>query len=248
MVGEKSPVSAVLEMDGVTKDYDGKAVLQSATIKVFQGETLALVGPSGSGKTTLLRLAMRAITPTSGTIRLFGAMVESGNAGIERLRRASMVYQRPVLMSATVRENVAYGLRVRGRPVGAPEIDRILERLRLSDLRDRHAAGLSGGERQRVALARALILRPELLLLDEPTSHLEPAGVRLVEEVLRELRAENHTAVVIATHNVHQARRIADRTALIWEGRMIEEAPSERFFSAPEHEKTRAFLRGDLIY
>src|SRR5258708_3845865 len=149
---------------------------------------MGLLGPTGAGKSTLLTI-LAAVTPaTSGNIRLGETPLDQRFVSLEVLRRITLVFQQPLLLSGTVRANVEYPLRLRHQPRPSEKVEAILDRLRLSDLASRSAKTLSGGETQMVALARALVLEPEVLLLDEPTSNLDPARVALVEEVLAEFQ------------------------------------------------------------
>ena len=161
-------------------------------------------------------------------------------------RRITLVLQRPALLTGTVQANVEYGLRLRrvDRREAKRHVQGVLKRLDLTDLSTRAARNLSVGQAQLVALAAALVLEPDVLLLDEPTANLDPAHVALVEEVVR----ERGTTVVFATHNVFQARRLAGRVALLLDGRLVEVAPVETFFSGPKDPRTAAFVRGEMIY
>jgi tungstate transport system ATP-binding protein len=159
-----------------------------------------------------------------------------------------MVFQRPVLLSRSVAENVAYGLRVRGGRNDHALVKNALDEMGLSHLINAPARSLSGGEAQRVALARALIFQPKALLLDEPTANLDPANITLIE---RRIRAENErrgTTVVLVTHNIFQARRLAHRTGLLLDGRLVEVAPTSQFFNQPSDPRTSAFIAGEIPY
>jgi tungstate transport system ATP-binding protein len=159
-----------------------------------------------------------------------------------------MVFQRPVLLSRSVRANVAYGLRLRGERDGRARIDAALERVGLSALADAQPRTLSGGEMQRVALARALVLEPRALLLDEPTANLDPANVRLIEHLVREQHDMFGTTIILVTHNIFQARRLATRVGLMLDGELIEVAPADDFFNTPQDPRTISFLSGDFVY
>ena len=160
------------------------------------------------------------------------------------------VFQNPILLNRSVAANVAYGLKLRGYHRRAIEqaVTEILARVGLSDLASAAARTLSGGEAQRVALARALVIRPEVLLLDEPTANLDPYNVKLIEEIVAEVNREWGTTVVLVTHNIFQAKRLAHRTALLLEGRLVEVAPTPTFFNAPADPRTLTFVRGDMVY
>ncbi len=232
---------------GIRRTYGDRTVVDIADLEVREGEVLGIVGPSGAGKSTLLRLLNFLEPPTAGALTFFGGVVPE-EPPIEMRRQVTTVFQRPVLLNRTVRENLVFGVGLRGR---APDRDVVagwLEHLGLSDLADAPARRLSGGEGQRVALARALLVEPRVLLLDEPTSNLDPYNVGLIERTIGQVRGAHDTTVVLVTHNVHQARRLADRVALMIGGRLIEVGATEGFFTDPVREETAAFLRGDLVY
>jgi tungstate transport system ATP-binding protein len=232
----------------VTQGYGGRTVLHVERLEIAAGEVLGLVGPTGAGKSTLLRLLAAVERPASGQL-LFGATrLDGAEPPLEMRRRLTLVFQRPLLLGGSVRSNVAYGLRLRGRGNCPAQVGVMLERLKLTGLASRSARELSGGEAQLVALARALVLEPEVLLLDEPTAHLDPARVALAEEAVLDLHRRRGTTVVWATHNLFQARRVAGRVGLLLEGRLVEVAPAREFFEAPRDPRTAAFIRGEMVY
>lgn len=237
--------TAVYAVERVRHRYGSRVVLEIPSLEIRKGETLAVVGPSGAGKSTLLRLLQFLETPSEGEIRFEGAAVPSPGP-LELTRRITTVFQRPLMLDRSVRDNVAFGLRLRGRD-GATAADALLERLALAPLAKTAARCLSGGEIQRVALARAVALAPDVLLLDEPAANLDPANVALVEAVLRDEQRRGAT-VVLVTHNTHEARRLAHRTLLLLDGRPVELADTPVFFSDAAAPRTRAFLAGDLVY
>ena len=239
----------VFELHNVTKRYGARAVLQIDEMQILRGEILALVGPSGAGKSTLLRLLNFLEPPTSGNI-VFHSQVYSSDRipPLDVRRRITTVFQRPVLLRRDVATNVAYGLRLRGRRDSAAQVRATLESVGLQHMGNQPARTLSGGEAQRVALARAMVLEPDALLLDEPTANLDPYNVGLIESIARELNRTQGTTIVLVTHNVFQARRLAQRVALLLDGRVVEMAPTEQFFEAPHDPRTAAFVRGEMIY
>ncbi len=240
---------AIYSLRNVTQEYAGRRVLQIESLDVRQGEVLALVGPSGAGKSTLLRLLNFLETPASGSIRFLDAEYSADQTPpIEMRRRVTTVFQRPMLLNRSVRANVAFGLRLRGQRNSSAWIASTLARVGLESLARQRAHTLSGGEAQRVALARAMVLRPDVLLLDEPTANLDPYNVGLIEDIVQDLNQQRQTTLVLVTHNVFQARRLAQRVALMLEGRIIEIADVDDFFQAPRDTRTAAFVRGAMVY
>ncbi|MFQ6118220.1 MAG: energy-coupling factor ABC transporter ATP-binding protein [Candidatus Bipolaricaulia bacterium] len=255
---------AILRADNLRFGYEkGREVLHGIDLEVNRGEDFCLLGPSGAGKTTLLRLLNLLCKPTSGEIRFnFKAESPARDGELELRRRMAMVFQEPALFDTTVWGNVAYGLlsrmglmtRVKERWAGLlngrSDLDRrvreVLEAVGLAGFERRPAPSLSVGERRRVALARALVVEPELLLLDEPTANLDPRNTALIESLIERSNRAG-TTIVLATHDMNQARRLGDRVALLLDGRIIEEGPVERIFQAPEDGRTRAFIRGELV-
>jgi len=236
-------------LTGVTKQYGPRTVLSVDDLTIRRGETLAVVGPSGAGKSTLLRLLNFLEPTTSGEICFEGQSISGGeDAPLAVLRRITTVFQRPVLLKRTVEANVAYALGLRGWRNTRAAVGEILDEVGLAHLAGESARSLSGGEAQRVALARALVLRPDVLLLDEPTANLDPANVALIERVVERMRQKQGTTVVFVTHNLFQARRMGQRVALLLDGRLVEVADTETFFENPQDPRTAAFVRGEMIY
>lgn len=236
----------VYQLTSLRQVYGSRTVLDIDDLHVQQGEILALVGPSGAGKSTLLRLLNFLERPSAGSL-VFAGQEIGGTPPLAIRRLVTTVFQRPVLQRATVRENVAYGLRLRGLPANGT-VDAMLERVGLSGLAQHGAQALSGGEMQRVALARALVVHPRVLLLDEPTANLDPYNVSLIEDIIRRTNEQQNTTIVMVTHNVFQARRLAQRTGLLLSGKLVELAPTPTFFAAPSDARTAAFVRGDMVY
>ena len=236
----------VYQIECLQHAYAGRTVLDIGRLEVNAGEVLALVGPSGAGKSTLLRLLNFLETPTAGTILYQGKAI-TGHVPLEIRRQVTMVFQRPALRRATVRENVAYGLRLRGISLDGA-VDEMMERLGLLPFARQPAHTLSGGEMQRVAVARALLVKPRVLLLDEPTANLDPYNVGLIEEIIRADNAARGTTIILATHNIFQARRLAQRTGLLLSGKLVELADTTSFFNSPADPRTAAFVRGEMVY
>ncbi len=244
----KAEREAVYRLYQVSKAYGGRVVLRVERLTVWPGEILAVLGPSGAGKSTLLRLLNFLELPDSGTLSFHGQPLPPGGAPLAWRRRVTTVFQRPQLLKASVAANVALGLRYRGVRDGRARVQAALEMVGLAHLAGQPAETLSGGEAQRVALARAAVVEPEVLLLDEPTANLDPANGALVEGLIRRWNAERGTTMVLVTHNMFQARRLAHRVALLLDGHIVEVAPTERFFAAPRDPRTAAFLRGEMVF
>jgi tungstate transport system ATP-binding protein len=241
---------SVYTLHDIQHVYGERTVLKLAELRIEAGEILALVGPSGAGKSTLLRLLALLEAPTRGRLclHLDGHETSYHNAMLPETRSLAMVFQRPVLLSRTVRENVAYGLQVRGNKHYHDAVDDMLTRLHLDHLANAKPRTLSGGELQRVAVARALVLRPQILLLDEPTANLDPPNVAIIEALLKEEHQRCQMAIVLVTHNVFQAKRLGTRMALLLDGELVEMGTVDQLFHHPRDERTRAFLSGDLVY
>jgi phosphate transport system ATP-binding protein len=235
--------------------YAGKPAVRDVSMAVNAGEVLALIGPSGCGKTTLLRCLNRLaeLTPTatrSGRLSLEGTDVDAIEVTQLR-RRVSMVFQQPNPFPMSVFDNVAYALReqARRRPRRAQLQAPVEDALRraglwdeIHDDLDRPALRLSGGQQQRLCIARALAARPDVLLLDEPCSALDPRSTTVIEDLIVHLAEE--LAIVIVTHNLQQAYRIADRVAFMYLGELVELGPVEQVFSAPRAARTRDYVSG----
>jgi tungstate transport system ATP-binding protein len=239
----------VYQLRDVTKEYDGRCVLQVDHLDIRQGEIFALVGPSGAGKSTLLRLLNFLESPTTGRINFLDTEFNPGRPMPLKLRRrVTTVFQRPLLLNRSVGANVTYGLRLRGQHNSTHRVDAALEEVGLRHMVRQRAQTLSGGEAQRVALARAIVLQPDVLLLDEPTANLDPYNVGLIEDIIGTLNRERGTTLVLVTHNVFQAKRLAQRVALLLEGQVVEVSDVETFFESPRDARTAAFVRGEMVY
>jgi tungstate transport system ATP-binding protein len=240
---------AIYLLRDLVKDYGNRRVLEINSMEIYQGEILSIVGPSGSGKSTLLRMLNFLEHPSRGSILFENTAYQPGiEMPLELRRKVTTVFQHPVLLEGTVWDNVMYGLRLRGNGHEKDLVMSTLEEVGLAHLVRERARTLSGGEAQRVALARALVLKPDVLLLDEPTANLDPYNVRLIEEIIHRINQEHAITLVLVTHNVFQAKRLASRVAFILEGKVIEVAETEQFFESPTDPRTSAFVRGDMVY
>ena len=237
-------------LKALAQRYLGRTVLHLDELEIHSGEVLALVGPSGAGKSTLLRLLAFLEQPAGGQIVFQGRAADADWPDLEARRKVTLVFQRPQLLSRSVYDNVLYGLELREGRLGKddPRVLAMLARLGVASLKDAPAGTLSGGEMQRVALARALVLEPDVLLLDEPTANLDPGNISRIEEMIRSVRTESKTTVIIVTHNIFQAKRVADRMALLLDGKLAEVGLVEEMFVKPNRPETAAFIQGDIIY
>jgi len=237
--------------------YGQKLAVNQVSLSVRQGEVLALIGPSGCGKTTLLRSLNRLVdlTPAAsrgGRILLDGEDVDLFDVTHLR-RRVGMLFQQPNPFPMSIFDNVAYGLRERGSKKPSkrqlePAVVEALQRAGLfeevKDNLDHPALALSGGQQQRLCIARSLAIQPEVLLLDEPCSALDPISTQTIEETIVSLRTE--IAIVIVTHNLQQAQRVADHVAFMYLGDLIEYGEAERVFGSPVAERTREYVSGGV--
>jgi phosphate transport system ATP-binding protein len=253
--GKRGKVTERMKTEELSVAYGGKPAVKQVDLHVAQGEVLGLIGPSGCGKTTLLRALNRLVdqTPTatrSGTIRLDGEDVDLHDV-TELRRKVGMVFQQPNPFPMSVFDNVAYGLRERGsrrpsRQALKPSVEEALSRAGLlEEVKDNFghpALRLSGGQQQRLCIARSLAVNPEVLLLDEPCSALDPRSTAIIEDLIIKLR--NEVAIVIVTHNLQQAYRVADKVGFMYLGDLVEYGKADQVFSAPKAKRTREYVSG----
>jgi len=230
-----------IRFENVTVARGAVAMLDRMSLTLSAGGPTVLIGPNGSGKTTLLRVAGGLLAPTSGRVTW---------DGLERVpaHRNAILFQRPAMLRRTTAANVAYAL----ASVGVPRAQRpqrisaLLALVRLEDFASRPARSLSGGEQQRLALARALARDPAVLFLDEPTASLDPAAAKSIEDVVKTVAA-NGVKVVMSTHDLGQARRLAGDIVLLHRGRIVEQGDAGTFFGHPKTEQARCFIAGELL-
>jgi tungstate transport system ATP-binding protein len=241
-------MESIFQLSNLQKQYEGRAIISIDQLDIYRGEIFAIVGPSGSGKSTLLRLLNFLEPYDLGTLVYKGKTIRADTVSLDTRREITTVFQRPALLAASVEANIAYGLNLRGIRDGKAEILKAIERMGLKPLTHTGARKLSGGEAQRVALARAIVLHPEVLLLDEPTANLDPYNIGLMEEVITEINHQQNTTIVLVTHNIFQAKRLAHRIGLLLGGNFVEIAPTKQFFENPRDPRTRAFVNGEMVY
>ena len=236
----------MVELTGVRKSFDDNVVLDGIDLAIGRGEAIVVAGPSGSGKSTMLRCINGLEPIDEGSITVDGQRIDTAGRGLPRLRAdIGMVFQQFNLFPhMTVERNVMLA------PLKVRELDErqarrraheLLERVGIPEKADAYPADLSGGQQQRVAIARALAMEPKLMLFDEPTSALDPEMIREVLDVMRDLARSGMTMVVV-THEMGFAREVCDRLVFIDEGRIVEEAPPEEFFTSARSERAREFV------
>ena len=230
-----------LAFEGLCFEAGGRTLLIDISCRIEKGGISVLLGPNGAGKSLWLGLAAGLREPSSGHVRWLGPGAAAGP-------RCAFVRQRPVLLRRSVRANLAYALGLRGVPRDAARvrIERALGSARLAELAERSARSLSVGEQQRVALARAAVLAPEVLFLDEPGASLDPGATAALEALVRTLASEG-TKIVMATHDLAQARRMADEVLFLHRGRLLEQTPAAAFFAEPRSIEARKFLAGEIL-
>jgi phosphate transport system ATP-binding protein len=250
-----APAYERMRLDAVSVAYGQKLAVNTVSLPVRQGEVLALIGPSGCGKTTLLRSLNRLVELTPGAVR--SGVISLDGQDVDALevtqlrRRVSMVFQQPNPFPMSIGDNVAYAIREQGsrkpsRDDLHPYVADALVRAGLwdevGDDLDHPALRLSGGQQQRLCIARALAAQPEVLLLDEPCSALDPASTATIEELIVKLRDD--VAIVIVTHNLQQAYRIADHVGFMYLGELVEYGEADQVFGAPKASRTRDYISG----
>ncbi len=246
-----------IEIRGLNLWFGRKQVLKDIRLDIPANGLMALIGPSGCGKSTLLRSLNRLhdLYPDarlSGEIRLDGASILTDETDVATVRRRiGMVFQKPNPFPKSIFENVAFGLKINGirkKSVLRDTVEHVLRQSSLweevHDRLDKPALSLSGGQQQRLCIARAIAIRPEVLLMDEPCSALDPISTRKVEQLMLQLK-QDYT-IVIVTHNMQQARRVADRAAFMYLGEIVESGETAQLFEAPVSELTRNYVRGNF--
>ena len=236
---------SLIEVVDLHQKHGEQDTLKNINIRVDKGETFALIGPTGAGKTTLLRLIDLLDLPTSGRIYFDGTDVTEGRGvRLESRRRMAFVLQKPVVFNASIFDNIAYGLRWRGKKKGdiKEKVNNILEIVGLSADKSRNARTLSGGEAQRVAIARAIAIEPEVLLLDEPTANLDPISISEIEELISRVMHEYDTTIIMATHDMAQGQRLAKRIGVLIDGKILQTGEPREVFNSPKNREIAEFV------
>ena len=228
-------------LDEVSVKAGAVTILDRASLQIASGAPTVLIGPNGSGKTTLLRVLMGLQQPTSGRIT-WGGRVQAS------LQRCAIVFQRPTMLRRSASGNLRYALKAAGMPRAEYErrVAELLQLVGLEGFGDRPARRLSGGEQQRLSLARALARDPALLLLDEPAASLDPAAAKAIEDIVRTVSARG-VKVVMSTHNLGKARRLAGDIVMMYRGRAVESGPAAALLDRPNTPEAKAFVSGELL-
>jgi tungstate transport system ATP-binding protein len=234
-----------LQVENIEKNYNNLKALQDVSFSLNGGKIVVLIGSNGAGKSTLLRIIAGLEKPDKGRV-LFNNQILPDR---EIRKFSTLVFQKTVMFSRSVHDNLAYGLQIRGIPNDEinQRISDALEAVGLKDFESRKAKKTSGGEQQRISLARALLLNPKILLLDEPTANLDPNSSRIIEKTISS-RKNSDTIIMLATHNLGQAKRLADEVVHIHEGKIIESSSTKNLFDQPQKELTRKFIHGELEF
>ena len=238
-------MTPLLELKEIGKYYKNLKALDNVSLQAKGGKIVVLIGVNGAGKTTLMRIIAGLEETNAGCISLDGQEMNSK----ELRKNSTMVFQRTAIFNRSVYDNVAFGLKVRGIDDQkiAQEVPQALRLVGLANFEKRKAKKTSGGEQQRIALARAFLLNPKILLLDEPTANLDPNSAMIIEKaIVAKKRADR--IIVMATHNLGQARRIADEIVHIYNGQIVEAALTGAFFENPKSDISRRFVSGELEF
>lgn len=231
-----APLAPLVALSKASVTVDGKSLLSDIDLAICEGESVVVLGANGAGKSTLLKLCNAIIAPSFGSVKTLAVPEQS------------LIFQRPALLHRTVLDNVRFVLSIRGvaEPARTQQAQRALAACNLSATATQQARSLSGGEQQRLALARAWAYKLRLLLADEPTANLAPAAVRDVETLLQAVQSEG-TTLVLTTHNVAQAKRLARRIVFLDGGRIVEDRPAADFFASPRSAAARTYLKGESL-
>lgn len=241
----------MIRVENLSKSYGKHSVLKDISLEIGAGETVAVIGPSGTGKSTLLRCLNLLEMPSEGRITIDGMRAEAGRLTQKEIyefrRKSTMIFQDFCLFqNKTVLENITLAMQVvqkTDKAQAEKEAEEILEQIGFPEKRNQYPWTLSGGQQQRVAIGRAMALKSKVMLFDEPTSALDPCLVGEVLSVIKTITQKHNTTIVIVTHEMRFARDAADRIIYMDEGRIVEEAVPEEFFTSPKEERTKEFLQ-----
>lgn len=222
-----------LTLDQISVRNGDVQVLAGVSVDLRQGAPTILMGPNGAGKTTLLKVMAGFIRPTGGTVKTLA-------------QRMSFVFQKPTMLRRSVADNVAFAMTHAGKASDRKAVEQALEQVGLLPLADRPARRLSGGEQQRLAVARALVRDPEIVFLDEPTASLDPRQTKALEDIVADA-ARRGVKVIMSTHDIGEAKRLAGDVIFLVGGRLVEHSPAAKFFTEPGSQAARQFLAGEIV-
>lgn len=242
-------MNLTLVVSNINKSYSRLPVLKACSFSFDKRGIYVLIGPNGSGKSTFFRICSLLEDPESGVVNYF-----SGDSNLKKdislRRRISLVLPKIGVFNTTVFKNVAYGLKIRG--LNNKEIrkraEQALEIVGLVHKKNMNALALSSGESQRLGIARAMAIEPEILFLDEPTASLDPHSTTIIEETIQKIREEKKITIIMITHNVFQAQRLADTVLFMYEGIIVDYGASKEFFKKPKDERAHRFITGQMVY
>jgi tungstate transport system ATP-binding protein len=242
-VGARSVQILPLTLSKVSYEIDGIRLIKDLSVEFLSDSLSVVLGPNGAGKSLMLRLCHGLIQPSSGTIEWGGKEKASAKC------YQAMVFQRPIMLRRDVFSNLSHGLKHRGikKSERVNRIEEILKHTGLTRLADVPARRLSVGEQQRLAIARAWCLDPEVLFLDEPTASLDPAATYSLERIINSIKRSG-TKIIMTTHDLGQAQRLADEVLFLYRGRLLERTGAKQFFDQPENDLAQSFLRGELLW
>lgn len=239
------------KLSNIKKIYGKREVLNIEHLEIESGYIYSILGPNGSGKTTLLRNMALLNIQDQGDLYVLGEKINWSKAQLLRLRtRFTMLTQSAFMFEGNVYYNMAYGLKIRKKSKKEinKKIDEALKKVGMTAFKYANANNLSGGERQKVAIARSLTLEPEILFLDEPTSNIDPGSALDVEKYIRQINQENKTTIILVTHNLFQAQRLAEKLIILWDGKIIENGDAKKIFANPQDSRSKSFLSGESIF
>lgn len=240
-----------IRVEDLCFQYDKNPALKGVCMRAKKGRITAVIGPNGAGKTTLFKIIDLLMRANSGRIMVGDDDILMLNAVESRAWRQSIAFvlQEPYLFNMSIRQNLAVPLKM--RKIEAIKINQIVQgainRFGLAEIAEKKPFRLSSGERKRAGLARALVTEPGLLMLDEPTASIDPEASYMIEQYLKDLRAEGHTIILMSTHDLFQARRLADDVVLLFKGEMIEAGEKDSFFNGPKSDITKRFVNGEIL-
>ncbi len=252
-----------LSVSNISKSYIGKYILKGCSFSFDRGGMYVLMGPNGSGKSTFLRICALLEDPDSGEVSYFSGdptlsppLARVGVRGdvlkndINLRRRITLLLPKIGIFNTTVFKNVVYGLKIRGFKNNEIEekVIKALEFVNLIHMRDMNALTLSSGETQMLGIARAIVIKPEILFLDEPTASLDPHSTTVIEDIITRIREQNGMTIIMVTHNIFQAKRLADTVLFMYEGGIVDHGPNKEFFEKPKDERAYRFITGQMVY